>query len=390
MIALCLIAMEKLKVGDHIEVKIEKLIFGGAGLARYEGQVVFVDYSAPGDKLEIAITQAKKNFLRGKVVKILSPSADRVTPVCPVFGRCGGCQWQHVSYEMQIKAKQNILIDVIKRFFANETVVLGAYEASPDQLHYRNRIQVRTDNGEVGFYSKGSHDLVPIERCPIAEAAVNSELSQLIKSKPQNGRFRIQIGLDGVVTTSDLQESEEPLGFAQVNTKQNAKLQKWILDQYQKFAGTPIVDLYGGYGNLSLPLASAYPKVSIESVEWNRHAVEMGISLAQQKKTKEIKFICGDVGAYLQRAKLPKDAFVILDPPREGCSHAVVQELAQNKPKAMVYVSCDPMTWGRDSQLFVREARALGTDYRIATIHGLDMFPQTDHIEVFSAFERMD
>lgn len=390
MIPLFVRTMEKLKVGTVIEVEVEKLIYGGAGLARYEGQVVFIDYAAPGDKLEVEIIQAKKNFLRGKILKILNASVDRVTPPCPVFGTCGGCQWQHINYSKQIEAKQNILSETVKRFFPHETIQLDPFLESPDQYHYRNRIQVRAVAGRVGFYGKGSHDLVEMDHCPIAEPSVNKELSELIKTNPQEGKYRIQVGLNGVAAKSDLQEGEEPLGFAQVNTKQNVKLQKKIIEQYAKYSGSAVIDLYGGYGNLSLPLAEAYPQIQIESVEWNRQAVAEGVTLARQKNAKEIKFICGDVAAYLQRVKLPQDAFVILDPPRDGCSPQVMQELAWNRPRVLVYVSCDPMTWGRDGQIFIKEAQQKGGHYRIATIHGLDMFPHTDHIEVFSVFERMD
>lgn len=379
-----------LKKGHKIEVHIEKLIYGGAGLARIEGRVVFVDFAAPDDHLEVEIIEVKKNFARARISKILRPSPHRVQPSCSVFGSCGGCQWQHVTYKEQIQAKQKILNEVLARFLPGETIELSPMLESPNQLHYRNRIQVRHQRGQWGFYGKGSHELVAIESCPIAEESLNETLSQLKGEAKKEGKYRLQVGFDGRVTTTLIEEEEEPLGFAQINNAQNQQLQQRILSLYRSVAGVPVIDLYGGYGNLSLPIAEAFPATQIECVEWNKKAVAEGIFLAEKKGFQKVRFTQGDVAAYLQRLSIPKDAFVVLDPPRDGCDAIVIRELADQGPAILVYVSCDPMTWGRDAQVFLKQVRQRGYNYRIATMQGLDMFPQTDHIEVFSVFERMD
>ncbi len=382
--------MESLKKGDKVEVQIEKLIYGGAGLARLNGQVLFVDFAAPGDRLEVLIIETKKNFARAKILNILEPSPYRKAAECAVFGRCGGCQWQHIDYNYQIVAKQNILKDVLSRFFPNEDIKVSDFKESNKAYNYRNRIQIRVEQGKVGFYGKGSHELVPIKECPIAEVKLNQEISHLINSNPKDGKYRIQIGINGTTTLTDLNENEEPLGFSQINTLQNINLQKEIQNCYSDYQGAPIIDLYGGYGNFALPLAKIFPQISIESIEWNRAATEEGIDLALQQGAKKLRFINSDVESFLQRVDLPLDSFIILDPPRAGCSATVIQELALKSPKILVYISCDPMTWGRDGQLFLKESQLNGQNYCIATIHGLDMFPQTDHIEIFSVFKRIN
>lgn len=379
-----------LKIGDRVIVKIEKLISGGPGLARYEGKVVFVDFAAPGDLLEIKIYESKSSFSRGKIHKIIEESSLRETPLCEVFGQCGGCQWQHLQYQAQVDAKQNILTEVIQKFFSEEKEKLGAFHKSPNLYYYRNRIQVRSEKGRLGFYGRKSHELVPIKTCPIAEKSINKALISLIESKPSDGRYRLQMGLKNEVEVTKIDNQEEPLGFSQVNSEQNEKLQKEVYEAYEQLKGAPIVDLFGGYGNLSIPIARKFPNIKIECVEWNQQAVLEGISRVKKENLLNFHFINNDVESYINRVNLPPDACVILDPPREGCKPEVIRKLVANNPKRLIYVSCDPMTWGRDCDLFFKEANSKGTQYRIATIHGLDMFPQTDHIEVFSVIDKIE
>lgn len=380
--------MTEIKKGDHLRVRIEKLIKGGAGLARYEGQVVFVDSAAPGDEVAVEITEVKKNFARGRIREILQPSESRQTPRCPHFGLCGGCHWQHIAYPIQIEAKQSILQDVIHRFLKEESLSLAPLIKSPAPFHYRNRIQVKVEKGQIGFYARGSHELVPIKECLIAEEAINGALKALAQSHPSDGSYRLQKNLDGKVSTTNIESLDEPLGFAQINEPLNRELQSLITKAYERYGGSIVLDLYGGYGNFSLPLAEKFPQLPIVTVEWSRQATEEAFRQAGKLKSSGLCIINSDVGRYLQRVKVTSDSFVILDPPRDGCSSNVIKSLAQQSPRVLVYISCDPATWGRDCQLFLAEARAQGQDYRIATIHGLDMFPQTDHIEVFSVIER--
>jgi len=379
------------KKGDIVELKIDKLIFGGAGLGRVEGQVIFVDYSAPGDLLEIEIFESKKNFSRGKILKIIKASESRVAPKCKFFGQCGGCQWQHIKYSEQVISKHKILEEVVNRFLPNESHEPIQFWNSPTTYNYRNRIQVSvSEAGVIGFFEKGSHTLVDIDSCSIAEEPLNSELKKLKSDKVKAGKYRLQLGLDKRVTRTHLETQEEPLGFAQVNQLQNLKLQNEVLKTYEKYKGMPIIDLYGGYGNLSLPLALKHPEITIECVEWSHKAVEEGVQMTLQQKLNKLFYINMDVKSYLQRLQMKSESFVILDPSREGCEPIVIQELAAKGPKCIVSISCDPMTWGRDMQLLLKLAKQNGYKYRIATMHGLDMFPQTDHIEVFSIIERQD
>ncbi len=378
------------KKGDVLELKIDKLIYGGMGLGRYNGQVIFVDYSAPGDHLEVEVFEVKKNFSKGKILRILSEGHGRTHPQCKVFGQCGGCQWQHIRYEEQVKSKQNILEEIVKRFLPNEEMQFEPFHQSSHFYHYRNRIQVRVDKeGKLGFFEKGSHNLVEIESCAIAEEPLNLEIQKMKQKKLEPGKYRLQVGLNNNLTRTFVETQEEPLGFAQINHSQNEHLQAKVLKYYSELQGYPIFDLYGGYGNLSLPLAKRYPQATVECVEWSYDSITMGLELAQEQSIHNLRFINMDVKSYLQRLHLPTESFVIIDPSRDGCDTAVIQELAIQAPRWLVSVSCDPMTWGRDLKRFLDGARQNGFKYRIATIQGLDMFPQTDHIEVFSVLERV-
>jgi 23S rRNA (uracil1939-C5)-methyltransferase len=291
---------------------------------------------------------------------------------------------------MQIDAKQSILAEVVRRALPQSDISLAPFLPSPQPYEYRNRIQLKASGRKLGFYESGTHTLIPIERCDIAEKAINVELQKLANDIQPDGQLRIQRSLDGIVRTIQIKKGEEPLGFAQVNSAQNELLQTKIIECYSGVAGAPVVDLYGGYGNFSLPLARKFKSAKIECVEWNKQAVSEGLKLGTKENLANLKFICGDVDEYLKRIRLPSDSFVIIDPPREGCSKQTMAELVGNKPKILIYISCDPMTWGRDVQHFFAFASEQGVRYRIATIHGLDMFPQTDHIEVFSVFERAE
>lgn len=378
------------KKGDILELKIDKLIYGGMGLGRYNGQVIFVDYSAPGDHLEVEVFEVKKNFSKGKILRILSEGHGRTHPQCKVFGQCGGCQWQHIRYEEQVKSKQNILEEIVKRFLPNEEMPFEPFHQSSHFYHYRNRIQVRVDKeGKLGFFEKGSHNLVEIESCAIAEDPLNLEIQKMKQKKLEPGKYRLQVGLNNNLTRTFVETQDEPLGFAQINHSQNEYLQAKVLKYYSELQGYPIFDLYGGYGNLSLPLAKRYPQATVECVEWSHDSITVGSQLAQEQSIHNLRFINMDVKSYLQRLYLPKESFVIIDPSRDGCDTAVIQELAIQAPRWLVSISCDPMTWGRDLKRFLDGAKQNGFKYRIATIQGLDMFPQTDHIEVFSVLERV-
>jgi 23S rRNA (uracil1939-C5)-methyltransferase len=337
-----------------IELTIDRLSFnGGRGVGRFDGVVVFVPDTAPGDFVRARVTVKKSNLWEAELVEILKPSPYRRNPPCPVAGVCGGCAWQHVEYAEQLKQKQEIVEFALKQKV--EPVI-----PSPNELRYRNRVQVHIENGKLGFFAKRSNDLVAITDCLITEEAVTAQFSRAIKS----GESRVELSLD----TNGF--------FSQVNSAQNRKLIEVVLSQIE---GSPqkIADLYAGYGNLTAPLTKQFPQAEIVAVELNERAVEKG-----RTDLPEVKWFREDVGDFLQKA----EAFdvVVLDPPRTGCANPVINALRKMKPEQIVYVSCNPMTFARDAKRLM-EAGV----YRLDLVQPLDMFPQTEHIELVAKFSRL-
>jgi 23S rRNA (uracil1939-C5)-methyltransferase len=371
------------KVGDQITVEIEKLTFGGAGLAHFEGRVVFVPFSAPQDQIKIEITELKKNFLKANIVEILKASPFRTKPPCKLYGKCGGCNWQHISYEYQLLAKQEIVQEIWTRKLSGDASTIQPIIASPSSWNYRNRIQVKSLAQSTGFFAKNSHDIVQMDSCYIADEKINTEYAAWKKSKKNDTeltRYNFKLTAKSQVAITPIGSDDEPLGFSQVNSAQNERLINLVLEAYTQFPKSKVFDLYGGPCNFSLPLAKKYSDISLECVESNAKACDAGSKLAAAHNLKNIQIIQGDVAKFLRRISTLEKSMVIIDPPREGCDDQVINYLLKLQPELIIYISCDPMTWARD-------VKKLMTNYRAAKIQPLDMFPQTDHIEIFSVWQ---
>jgi len=359
---------------DLIELTIDSLSYnGGRGVGRFEGVVVFVPQTAPGDVVSVKITNKKARFWEGELVSVVKPSPHRRTPPCPVADRCGGCSWQHVSYEQQAVQKQKILNDSLRplRKFAPWTEL--PFLAAPEEFYYRNRVQVQMRGGKKGFFAKRSHDLVEVEKCWIADEAINRQLRDLQAAPGETRReLRVSEGRD----------------FAQVNDKQNAVLQKRVVEL---ITCTPdwLMDLYAGSGNLTEPLHRRFPNVPLTAVELSASAVDRGRRLLP-----DVDWRGGDVAQVLKTVRAAEmkmepfrssDGVVVLDPPRTGCEPAVIEELLKHKPKQIVYVSCNPTTFARDAVKLVESGA-----YRVENVQGLDMFPQTEHVELIARLTQRD
>jgi 23S rRNA (uracil1939-C5)-methyltransferase len=164
-------------------LKIERLVYGGSGLGFWDGQAVFVPFSAPGDELDVEIVSGRKGVHWGKVKEIITPSASRITPFCPHFTKCGGCHWQHILYADQVAWKQRIIEDTICRLGGMKHVEVENCISSPKERCYRHRVRlhVKTDSqrSQIGFYRPGSHKIVPIDNCPLLTPEMNCLLKEL-------------------------------------------------------------------------------------------------------------------------------------------------------------------------------------------------------------------
>lgn len=385
-----------LETGSLIELTIDTVAFGGQGVGRYQDMVVFVPLMVDGDEGIVEITEVKKRYVRGRLMTLTKASGRRTEPLCPVYGLCGGCQYQHIVYDYQLVLKQQQIRDTFTRIGRFDGIPLAEIIPSPEPWHYRQKadfhIQKRP-NGDVtiGFARSGSHDILNIERCHIVDPGVNQALVEL----RQGGRAVKGKGPDGrVVLWSNEAEEKAPKGyvsrsvkgqdlliprqgFFQANGFLAETLVKTVLDMSALTGKETVVDGFCGSGFFSVFLASGARK--FYGVEFVDAAVQAADRNLKAAGIHHGLFYAGDVGRVL------KDLFVkngqrvdvlVLDPPRIGLDAAVLKAAGRLKPARIVYVSCNPATMARDVRILTQNG------FRLEALQPLDMFPQTSHVEV--------
>lgn len=352
-------------------VEITGLAAGGDGIGRDEnGRVTFVPRTAVGDRVEVRFVEEKKKFARGEVVRIVEPSRDRVEPPCKHFQEgCGGCQWQHITREAQLAAKQAIVEGALRKL----GVVVERITDPAPPFGWRRRARFHVEAGVVGLYALDSHRLVAIEHCPQLEPELD-EVFQRVKANANEGELMLVRGCRGEVGTSKddkVVEIEPNLfgrarDFAQASAAGNAKLIELVRTAVGKGPGR-LLELHAGAGN--------FTRGFIED-GWDVLATDV---VEPQKSPG--RFEVGSAAEVLARRSGPVDA-IVLDPPRSGAAEAMRGILALT-PKRIVYVSCDPATLARDAQQLV-DGR-----YRVDRAWPVDMMPQTSHVEVVLSFSRL-
>lgn len=343
-------------------VTIEALSAGGRGRARLDGQQVFIPWTAPGDRVRITIRRQHRQYAEGEVVELLAPGPARVTPPCPVFGVCGGCQWQHLAYEAQVAWKRLILTEQLERLAGLDSPQVLPTVAADSPWHYRRRIRLHLDaQGRVGFYRAGTHEVVEFAACAIATAALNQQLPAVKEKIRREGNGRLVC-------------EDNEAGFIQVNAEQNRRLQQLVQDGVQHYGGGTVVELYAGSGNLTFPLA-AYLR-SIVAVDEDAHSIARAQHRVREQRLAHVTFVCTAAAPFMRRLQQTHDRVdgVLLDPPRRGAAEVMTPLLAV-RPRWIGYVSCDPATLARDVKTLVAEG------YRHCSSQPIDMFPQTFHIE---------
>ncbi len=335
--------------------------------------VVFVPGTAPGDVIRVRITNRKSKFLEGEVVEILRPSSSRRPPPCAVANRCGGCSWQHVNYATQVEQKQGILESSIRGLRKLGDFKVLPFLAAESEFHYRNRIQLQVRGGKFGFFAKGTNDLVEVRECWISDPQLNERLRTLTATEAAES-VRIELALleSGEVSAVPGRRAPDAAVFAQVNRAQNEVLKARVLAAIH---GRPewIFDLYAGSGNLTEPLAEQFGTSHLTAVELSRAAVE--------RAKVRVDWQVGDVGRVLGQMSVPPgDGVIVLDPPRTGCETNVTDQLLRFGSKQIVYVSCNPSTFARDAERVVKSGL-----YSLESVQGLDMFPQTEHVELIAS-----
>jgi len=345
---------------DIAELQITDIAFGGAGVARKDGKVYFVPFTAPGDTVRAVLHKEHKRFTEARVAEILTPSPHRVEPKCVYFGRCGGCAYQHIAYPEQLALKQRQVGETLRRVGKLGEFPMQPIVAAPLPYGYRNRIRVHVDGGQAGFFAHRSHKLIPIDRCEIAQPAVNEALQELRRSAVRDGDY-----------TLFARDSSE---FFEQNNDAVAGELLALVERTVHRGQALLIDAYSGAGFFSHRLAPLFGQVI--GIEENEHAV----TRARKRAAANERHLHGDVATLLAEivgAHPMAQTSVILDPPATGLAPRVTDLLAAARPAEMLYVSCNPATLARD-------IAGLRSVYRIDSVTPLDMFPQTAEIEVLA------
>ena len=341
-------------------ITIESIAFGGAGVGRLpDGRACFVQGTLPGERAEVNVVRSKKSYAEAEVVRLLEVSTRRVRPLCPVFGTCGGCTYQHADYPLQLEIKTGQISALLQRMGGFSEADVRPMLPSPDQWGYRNRLSVHIQDGRVGFHGRKSHRIVEVSNCPLGNEAVNARLAELSVSRPRGtDRMTLRDGTEGV------------RGFSQVNTGAAEVLSEVVMGMLGG-GGKLLVDAYCGAGFFTKRLRGHF--ATVIGIEWS----EAAIRAARVETAETETYLAGAVEAHLATAlenAAPEETALLLDPPAEGLSSDVIAVIQERRPANLVYVSCDPATLSRD-------LKKLSASYRLEFVQPVDMFPQTAEIE---------
>jgi 23S rRNA (uracil1939-C5)-methyltransferase len=427
-----------------MEVRIEKLVYGGDGLAHHDGHTVFVPLVLPGELVEIESSTRKKKFIRGRVERVVEPSADRVPAPCPHYGRCGGCQYQHMPYETQLRYKAEILRETLGRIGRIQWTGAIETQASPP-FGYRNRAQwkLRADqegaagSAGIGYFEMGSAKLCAVTECTILSPRLANTFSQLRKmvshgkilssideieafADSSDEKILLNLSAERLAGTpesisSALRESVPNvesiliqdrradtfhlagpgyltyqaggapyrvghLSFFQVNRFLVELLIEAVIG---KTRGRLALDLYAGVGLFTVALTKQFERVI--GVESNLAASKDLENNLKESGGASPSSRNVTAEGFLSRWRETPD-LVVVDPPRAGVETEALAHLRKLAPARIHYVSCDPATLARDL------AQLIGTDganaYEIENINLFDIFPQTYHMEVLVRLRR--
>lgn len=432
------------------DISLEKLTYGGDAMGRLpDGRAVFVPFGLPGELVRVRLTQEKQSFARGELLEILKASPERIEPKCkhffsllslggePGVKACGGCHYQNLPYEKQLKAKTEILRDQLQRIGKIENPPVQPMAASPLEWNYRNHMQFHlTEGGKLGFISAlapspkdRGESVVPIEECHLPETGIHNFWSELqFESKMNIERVSLRGGQGDelmLVLESETEEmpefeieadvsvvhlfDEHPVvvagqdyltinilekdfhvsaaSFFQVNSKMAEKMVEHLLAKLPATLSSALIDVYCGTGLFSKFLAPKYAKVigiesspsACEDYGFNLNEFD-NVELYEGTAEEILPALAGRIATAHSKSN---PACMIVDPPRAGIEKHAMDAIIKIKPQTIAYVSCDPSTLARDA------ARLINGGYRLMDVTPFDLFPQTYHIESISLFELM-
>jgi 23S rRNA (uracil1939-C5)-methyltransferase len=388
-------------MSDIFELELTAMAYGGRAFGRHEGRPIFVPSGLPGETVRVHITQDKRSYAFAEIEAVIEPSAERVTPPCKHFGVCGGCHWQHIAYDAQLRFKRDVVVEQMARIGGLREAVVHPTIASPDPWKYRSHATFHvTPAGQLGFVGVDDRTVIPIDECHIIRPELRGWFEAVKHEEFKPGeRVRLQVGSDDEYlvarsggTNAD-PDDEAALSsaeivhyrikghvfqvtggsFFQVNLPQAGTLVDLVLDRLALQGGERVLDLYSGVGLFTAFLAE--PARFVTAVELYAPAVrDAEVNLLGLTN---VDLRVGTIEGALPRGNA--DAAVI-DPPRAGMKPKALETVVARAPRKIVYVSCDPSTLARDAKLLVTGG------YRLIDVQPVDMFPQTYHIESVANF----
>ncbi|HEX8070536.1 MAG TPA: class I SAM-dependent RNA methyltransferase [Pyrinomonadaceae bacterium] len=403
-----------LRVGEVLEVEVERLVPGGAGLAHARGHTLFVALAAPGDRVRVRVARVRGRTAFASIAELLAPGPARVEPPCPYFGRCGGCDFQQLAYDAQLAAKVEFIRDCLRRIARLTPPADIPITPSPAAWHYRARARWQHDpeHKRLGYYELASHRVCDVAECPVVVPEVQATLARLRELMNDDAlpaaaaEFQAVAGDDGVALAPPINEADagarrrtiagehyqfdadcffqinhallEPLVRAALQDTHDGDAQSVSTD----LTSASAVDLYCGVGLFTLPLARRFARVT--AVEANARACAYARRNLAAAQLTNARVETAQTGPWLTRhaARLAPVALVLLDPPRAGADAETLDGILALRPQRIAYVSCDPATLARD----LRALTAHG--YALASLAAFDLFPQTHHVETVAHLTR--
>ncbi len=366
-----------LKAGDKATATIHDIAFGGEGVARIGEFVVFVPFVLVGEEVEIELTEVKKRFARGRLIRIVRASPQRTAPLCPYFGDCGGCQYQHMAYPAQLAVKRKQIADLFERIGGFSGDRVPPVVPCPAPYGYRNRIMIRSQWDKfkqglnIGFIRFDNRLVVDIQECKIAEPALNQEITHVRNNPPPKGGLKVvlRVSPEGWEVPRD--------SFFQNNFFLLPTLVQTVHKCLQESQMQYLIDAYCGVGFFGIEAANLVTQ--FVGIELDQPAIKAAKRNAARRGAANGDFISGrteDVlPLLLQKFDACKTA-VIIDPPRTGCPPDLLELLRQSRVGQVIYVSCHPATLARDLNIL-----CANNVFELKNMVPLDMFPQTQHVE---------
>ncbi len=404
-------------------------------MGRVDGKVVFVPFTAPGERVEAEVVKDKKDYAEASLKRIESPSPRRRSPFCPLYGECGGCQYQHFAYQEQLRLKEEAVREILHRLSRKASFEILPIIPSPSDRGYRIRAQMKAGviagKKVLGFYAWRTHQVAAVQECPLLHPMANRVLSGLnrflqekhdiplkgadIQVSPDEAQGVVNLRVEGAWDAKWMEEiggeipeikgvvvegrkgaswGEPSLwykgaemggkrlllqtggkSFVQVNPDQNQNLIGKVVEWADLRKDEKAVDLFCGSGNLTLPLALKRGKVW--GVDQDGEAIASARENARRNLIHNCTFWAGAAEKGIERIQRETRSVdcIVLDPPRIG-AHSTLDPLVSLRPRKILYVSCEPPTLSRDL------ARLVSLGYNVTRIQPLDMFPQTYHIEI--------